>query len=144
MHEVVDIPLGPVAPPPPADDPGAPFWEATRERRLVIQTCEDCGHRQHYPRPLCLACGGTSLRFDEAAGTAKVVSHTTVARAPFEGLEPPYVIAIVELDEGVRLLTRIVDEDRGGRAVGVECDEPVAVAWVPLFDGRHLPVFRPA
>jgi len=139
MHEIVEVPLGPVAPSPTdADDPGAGFWEATRNRRLVVQTCEACGHRQHYPRPLCLACGGTSLWFAAAAGTATVVSHTTVARAPFEGLEPPYVIAIVELAEGVRMLARIVDAD------GVECDGPVAVAWAPLPDGRHLPVFRPA
>lgn len=141
MHDLVDIALGPVADPPTdPDDPGVGFWEATRERRLVVQTCGDCGHRQHYPRPLCLRCGATSasLAFVEAAGTGTVVSHTRVSRAPFAGVEPPYVVAIVELAEGVRMLTRVVGAD----AIG--CDDPVVVAWAPLPDGRHLPVFRPA
>jgi uncharacterized protein len=113
------------------------WWDATRERRLVVQRCGRCGHYQHYPRMLCLACGGTALSFVEASGKGTVYSFTVVHRAPSPGFTPPYVIALVRLAEGPVLLTRIVDSERAL----VACDRPVEVRWQRLEDGRHLPVF---
>ena len=131
----------PVLPADP-DDVTITWWDATREGRLLVQRCETCGHHQHYPRVLCTGCGGTDLGFGEASGSGTVVSHTTVHRAPHPDLEPPYVVAIVALDEGPRLLTHLVGVDPASDAD--LCDAAVTVAWRPLEDGRQLPVFTPA
>jgi uncharacterized protein len=116
------------------------WWDATRDQRLVIQSCTTCGHRQHEPRTLCRACAGDDLGHLDAAGTGTVVSFTVIHRAPSPDVDAPYVVAIVELDEGVRLLTNLVDVD----PVDVTCDMPVTVTWLALDDGRHLPQYRPA
>jgi uncharacterized OB-fold protein len=116
-----------------------PWWNATRERRLVLQHCRTSGHLQHYPRSLCVECGSTDLDYVDASGRGTVYSHTTVHRAPVAGLEVPYVVALVRLDEGPVLLTNIVDCPPDD----VRCDMSVEVAWRPLADGRNLPVFRP-
>jgi uncharacterized OB-fold protein len=120
---------------PPVDRDTAPWWQATRARTLLVQTCQVCGHRQHYPRAVCTACGSAELGWTTASGHARVVSHTTVHRAPSPAFPPPYVLALVRLDEGPQLLTA-VDGD-------VRCDDAVVLDWRPLPDGRHLPVFRP-
>jgi uncharacterized protein len=124
---------------PQVDRVSQPWWDATRERRLVVQRCTTCGHHQHYPRPVCLACAGTELGFVDAAGTGRVHAFTVVHRAPTPEFEPPYVVALVRLDEGVTLLTNVIDcapDD-------MRAEERVTVDWQPLHDGRHLPVFRP-
>ncbi|MGW3364328.1 Zn-ribbon domain-containing OB-fold protein [Streptosporangium canum] len=112
------------------------FWEATRRRLLVVQRCLACGHRQHYPRWLCTACGGTELEYAPVSGLGVVDSFTVVHRAPAPGFEPPYTVARVRLAEGPILLTHLVGDTDWA------CDLPVRVAWRPLPDGRHLPVFR--
>lgn len=128
------------AEPPWVTDTTAPWWEGTRECRLLLQRCGRCGHLQHYPRPLCLSCGGTELGWCEACGHARVWSVTVVHRPARAGLATPYVIALVRLEEGPVLLTRIV----GPGATEVRCDEPVELDFAPLPDGRALPVFRPS
>lgn len=130
-------------PPRPVAEPDAttqPWWDATRERRLLVQRCEACDHHQHYPRALCTACGGTDLDWSSASGDGVVVSHTTVHRAPHPAFTPPYVVALVRLAEGPVLLTDLADAD----PTRVRCDQPVTLTWHPLPDGRHLPLFRPA
>ncbi len=123
--------------PAPPDGVTAPWWEATRERRLTVQRCRTCGTAQHHPRPLCTTCGGGDLTFEDAAGTGTVHTFTVVHRAPVPDRDVPYVVAIVTLDEGVRLLTELVDVDPDA----VRCEQPVTVRWRALDDGRHLPVF---
>lgn len=124
--------------PPWETETTAPWWEATRRRRLLLQRCERCGHLQHYPRPLCLSCGGTELGWSEAGGHARVWSVTVVHRPARPDLAVPYVIALVRLEEGPVLLSRIV----GPGATEVRCDEAVELDFAPLPDGRALPVFR--
>ena len=112
------------------------WWEATRERRLLVQCCGSCGHRQHYPRAMCVRCGGTDLGWVEAAGLGTIYSFTHSHRSPDPAtFEPPYTIAIVTLDEGPRMLATVT-------GTGVRCDAPVRLAWTPLADGRNLPVFE--
>ncbi|MCF2526497.1 Zn-ribbon domain-containing OB-fold protein [Yinghuangia soli] len=124
---------------PPPDEVTGPWWDATRERRLVVQRCADCGHRQHYPRALCTGCGKLSGEFAEVTGRGRVDTFSVVHRAPRGGLEVPYVLARVRLAEGPVLVTNIVGCPPGD----VVCDLPVVVDWRPLPDGRALPVFRP-
>ena len=143
---------------PPVDDVTQPWWDATRERRLLVQRCNACGSHQHYPRALCAVrgstgCGGTDLGWVEAAGTGTVDSFTVVHRG-LPGFAAPYVVARVRLDlpggeRGVVLLTNLVDvdlslaegDDPADLDARIRCDDAVSLRWRPLSDGRHLPVF---
>lgn len=119
----------------------APWWEATREHRLVVQVCEVCGHAQHPPRGLCIGCGSTEhLGWRESTGRGVVDSFTVVHRTPRPELEVPYVIARVRLEEGVVLLSRLEGQDPQSWRI----EDRVKVEWVDLADGRALPVFVPA
>ncbi|GAA3617412.1 Zn-ribbon domain-containing OB-fold protein [Nonomuraea rosea] len=118
-----------------SDEITAPWWDATREGRLLVQRCTACGHTQHYPRALCTGCGGTDLGWRESAGRGSVDSFTVVHRSPSPEHPAPYVVARVRLDEGPVLLTNLI----GG--ADWRCDQRVRLAWRELDDGRRLPVF---
>ena len=120
------------------DDITTPWWEATRESRLLLQSCRQCNHVQHYPRAVCTACGGGELEWIESAGVGVVDSFTVVHRAPSPAFQAPYVIARVRLVEGPTLLTRIV----GATDQELSCDFPVSLAWESLSEEFQLPVFR--
>ena len=111
------------------------WWDATRERKLLIQHCKACGHLQLYPRAICTACHRDDLDYNEASGLGTVYSFTQVNRAARPDLEPPYVVAIVTLAEGPRLLTNVTGST-------VACDVGVELDWSPLSDGRNLPIFK--
>jgi len=114
-----------------------PFWAAAAERRLVVQACNRCDHRQFYPRPFCLACSARDLRFVSIPGSGSVYSCTVVRIAVLPDLPPPYVIALIDLDEGARLLTRVLD---------LECaiGDRVVLDWLMREGKPPLPVFRRA
>ena len=116
------------------------FFEAAARGELLYQRCPACGHRQFYPRQLCTACGGDTAW---ATATGRGVVHTfTIVRqngqAPFKS-ELPYAVAMVELDEGVRMMGSVtgcaVESVRIGmrvEAYAVECEEGLAVPfWRP-------------
>lgn len=118
-----------LTPPRPLVTPAArPFWDCLAEHRIVIQRCRSCERWVHYPRALCPWCGSLDLSFTDVSGRATI--HTfTVARqatAPHFHDEVPQVIAIVELDVGVRLTTTLVTDDPGSLAIGQRVD--------PVFD----------
>ncbi len=112
-----------------------PWWDATRERRFLVQRCESCGHHQHYPRNICTGCGAPDPGFVEASGRGTIFSYTEVHRAPHPAFEPPYVVAMVRLEEGPVVLTNIVGDGT------IACDAAVRVTWENLPDGRKLPLF---
>jgi len=119
-----------------------PFWEACRQHKLIIQRCKDCGHVQFYPRVVCTKCWSDSLEWIETAGKGVIYSFTVVQRAPSPGFRPdvPYVIAIIDLDEGVRLMSNVIrckPED-------VRIDMPVIVEFDDVTEEVSLPKFRPA
>ncbi|WP_034591733.1 Zn-ribbon domain-containing OB-fold protein [Hamadaea tsunoensis] len=121
----------------PVDEVTAPWWDATRDGRLLLQRCTRCACAQHPPRLLCTACGAGDLSFEEATGTGIVDSFTVVHRAAVPGTAVPYVLARVRLAEGPILLTHLTG------TAEPHCDQPVRLAWRPLPDGRRLPVFHP-
>lgn len=124
---------------PPADDVTSPWWDATREHRLLVQRCAGCEHVQHPPRALCTGCGSTDhLGWVEAAGDAVVDTFTVVHRPPRPDVATPYVVARVRLGEGVIALTRLEGRDPDQWRIG----DPVRLDWTDLSDGRALPVFR--
>jgi len=93
----------------------------------VLQRCRSCRGWQHYPRALCTHCGGLDLEYAEACGRGLVDTATEVHRAPSPDVEIPYVIARVRVQEGLVLLTRLVDTDPETRRGG----SPVVLAWSP-------------
>jgi uncharacterized OB-fold protein len=127
---------------PPASEAAALFWDATRRRELILPWCPACGRAFWYPREVCPRCLGDRVEWRPAAGTG-VVYAVSVHHRPGPGRVPedgPYAVALVELPEGVRLMTNVVGCPPEDVAVGL----PVAVSWHPLPDGRHLPMFAPA
>ena len=91
----------------------APFWQATREGRLVMQRCRACGELVWCPRPSCVECGGEELEWDELSGRGTVYSFTIIRQLAGRGARAfekdiPYVIAWVDLEEGPRYYTNIV------------------------------------
>ena len=114
----------------------APFWAAARRREFVIRRCAGCGAHTYIPRPFCLACGSDDVAWVAAKGTGTIHSMTTVRRTASPQFAAPYVNAIVELDEGPRLLTTIVD---GACKIG----DRVRVGWREREKAPPLPVFSP-
>lgn len=118
------------------DPTTAPFWEAARQHRLLVQQCAACGSHQFYPRPFCIACNATDVNWVEAKGTGRVYSMSTVHVPPSPDYEVPYVVAVVELDEGPKLMTNIVNGD-------CRIDDRVRVVWEARDGTPPLPMFEP-
>ena len=116
-----------------------PYWAGCREHRLVLPRCRQCSEFHFYPRSFCPLCGAEDLEWCQASGLGEVYTFAVVEQPiekPFAGLVP-YVIAIVELDEGVRMLSRITDmpgdEMRCGLKVEVHFEEVSPSFTIPLF-----------
>ena len=118
-----------------------PFWEATRQGRLLLQWCLDCDAVVFYPREVCPRCLGHDLDWRAAAGTGTVYAISVQHRAGpgRDEADGPYAVALVELPEGARLMTNVV----GGPPESVAVGQAVRVHWHPLADGRQLPFFTP-
>ena len=118
-----------------------PFWDGAREGRLMIQQCHDCGKHIFYPRVACPHCASDRLEWVEASGRGTVYSYTVVYNnAPSAFLaDIPYVVAVINLAEGVRMLSNIVQCDLGE----LRCDMPVEVTFERLNEEFTLPKFRP-
>ncbi len=126
----------PVRPLPRPSEISQPFWDACRERRLVIQQCQSCSGYVFIPQPFCPHCLGRSLTWVEAAGTGSIVTYTVVWRPQTPAFETPYVIAVVLLDEGVDMLTNLIDVAPAQVSIGAR----VRVAFVDVEDAT-LPFF---
>ncbi|HEX6167367.1 MAG TPA: OB-fold domain-containing protein [Acidimicrobiales bacterium] len=127
---------------PPVTEASAPFWDATREQRFVLPWSTATGKPVWYPREVDPAAPDQPFDWREASGegvvyAASVHHKTGPGRDPDDG---PYVVALVELPEGVRMMTNIVGCPPDEVTVGM----PVRLVWHPLSDGRHLPMFAPA
>jgi uncharacterized OB-fold protein len=119
------------------------FWQATREHRLVYQRCAACGAVVFYPRQHCTRCGGDRLQWQAAAGEGTIYTFTLIRQNghPFFKERLPYVLALVDLDEGFRLMTHVVGVDDPDRDVHV--GQRVRLDWEDQGE-LALPVFRPA
>lgn len=120
-----------------ADPTTEAFWQACVAGKLIVQRCTACGAHQFYPRPFCLACESTKLDWAESKGLGTIYSLTTVRMPVTPELPPPYLLALVDLDEGPRLLTNI---EAKTAAIG----DRVRVAWRPRDGLPPLPIFVPA
>ena len=119
-----------------------PYWQAAREHRLALPKCDDCNQYWFPPSRTCPHCLSTSFSFENVSGKGKVYSFVTfhrVYRPAFEN-DVPYVVALVELDEGARLLTNIL----GVAYDQVKCDMRVEVVFDDYDSEISIPKFRPA
>lgn len=119
-----------------------PFWEAARAHRLVIQKCKSCGRFWFPPSARCVHCLSTDHDWAEVAGTGRVFSFVTYHRLYHPGWEGelPYVVAVIALDEGPRLLSTVTGCPPGA----VACDMPVRVVFDDVTPEVTLPKFAPA
>ncbi len=126
---------------PEPDQVTAPFWTAAREGRLLIQHCPACGVHQFYPQSSCRGCLSDNLEWVDAKGKGTIYSYTVVHRAPNRPFEPdvPYTVALVDLDEGCRMLSNIVEVTPEAIRVGM----PVEVVFEAISPEISLPKFRP-
>ena len=128
-------------PPQQESTEAGPYWEATRSRRLVLPWCTACERPFWYPRAACPGCLGSDIEWREASGNGTVYAVSVQHNAALPQFKElvPYVVALVELEEGVRFMTNVVNTDPTGVAVG----QPVRLSWDPIEDGRAIAVFEP-
>jgi len=125
---------------PAPDNASRHYWHSAAEGRLVIQRCTTCGVHQFYPRALCTACAGETEWID-ASGRGTLHTYTVIRqnRSPAFAALSPYAVGIVELDEGVRMMSNIVDCDVDQLEVGMALE----VLLLKAADDVGLPFWRP-
>jgi uncharacterized OB-fold protein len=117
-----------------------PFWQAAKEGKLVVQHCTSCNKNQFFPRPFCIHCMSSAIEWIQSNGTGTIYTFTINRRGvnPYMNARVPYAIAMIELDEGVRLMANIVDSVLEKIKIGGR----VCVTFEPLTDDISLPQFR--
>jgi uncharacterized protein len=116
-----------------------PFWDGMREHRLMLQHCTSCGKVRHYPRPVCPHCYSMESEFRQAPLTGKVHAWT-VCHHPFNFFfkaQAPYIVALVDMDAGVRINAPLRGVAEGDLRIG----RPVTLAFEPVNKDITLPCF---
>ena len=116
-----------------------PFWDACQREQLLVQQCSDCDGLTFIPQPACKHCLSPRLEWTEVSGKGTVYSYTVVWRPQTPAFPVPYVVAIVDLDEGCQMMTNVVDCDPADVHVGMR----VAAHFRRMSDEITLPYFRP-
>jgi uncharacterized OB-fold protein len=116
------------------------FWEGVREHRLLIQRCTACATLRHPPRPMCPRCNDLGWDTVESSGRGVVYSFVMPRHPPLPGFDDPYIVVLVELDEGTRLVSNLCDVAPDEVTIGM----PVEVRFEQFDGGLVLPLFRPA
>jgi uncharacterized OB-fold protein len=119
-----------------------PYWEAARRHELTLPFCTACGAFFFYPRAVCPTCLSGALEGRRVSGRGRLLTFTIVYRGPRDfPLATPYVLAMVELDEGPRLMTNLIDVEPEPERL--EIGLPDEVTFVDVNDEIGLPHFRP-
>ncbi|MEU0028760.1 bifunctional MaoC family dehydratase N-terminal/OB-fold nucleic acid binding domain-containing protein [Streptomyces sp. NPDC006335] len=131
--------------PPPRPRPvvnrdNAGFWEGVEQRRLLIQRCTACAALRFPWLPGCAHCGGPDWDTVEASGEGTVYSYVVMHHPPFPAFDPPYAVVLVELAEGVRMISNVVGTPYDKVRIGM----PVRLAFQSYDGDLTLPVFRAA
>ena len=119
------------------------FWEGAKRHELRLQRCNACGRAYFFPRPFCPNCGSGDVAWFTATGKGRLYSYV-ISERPAPGFKDwvPYVIAVVELEEGPRMMTNIVGVEPNPENLPV--DLPVEVTWEQQNDDITLPLFKPS
>lgn len=127
---------------PTIEDESRPFWDAAKEGKFLIRRCDDCGRAHHYPRPFCPTCWSENVSWEEASGRGTLYTFSTIFMndlPPFNE-RLPYVAAAIDLEEGPRFMTNLVDCDPATLSVGMT----VKVVYTAITDEITAPMFTPA
>jgi uncharacterized OB-fold protein len=124
---------------PPLGHDNAWWWEQAGEGKLTIQRCVSCQTLRHPPRPMCSECRSMKWDYIESTGRGTVNSFTVLHHTQFPGYDYPLTIILVDLDEGTRLTSQLVECDRGDVSFGMA----VEMLIQEDEDGFKIPVFRP-
>ncbi len=130
-----------IRPQPTINDETAPFWEATKRHRFLLQRCQECGKVQHYYRGFCAYCWSTEICDEEASGDGVLWSFSVIwkNRAPGFADMTPYSVAVVELAEGVKVCCNLDIDDPNEATIGM----PVRLGFVDATELFALPVAKP-
>jgi uncharacterized OB-fold protein len=126
---------------PPVTELTQLFWDATRDKSYLVQRCSNCGRAVAFPRVSCPFCASTHLTWQPASGKGTLYSFTIDHKQanPIEGASGPYVVAMIDLEEGARVMSNLVNCPLEACKPGMS----VSVTWEALSDGRNLPIFEP-
>jgi uncharacterized protein len=132
--------LPPQLPQPIVNADSAPYWAGARAGKLLIRKCKDCGTLHFMPRYLCPACWSNNLEWVQAAGRGTVHSFTVIRRAsdPAFADKVPYVVALIDLEEGPRMCANILGDD----ALSVNIGDAVSLTFEDRGDGALIPQFN--
>lgn len=136
----MDVTPAPGRPLPVPTTETAPYWHAAFAGRLVIQQCRACAKFQFYPRRFCTQCLSDQIGWFEASGRGRIYTYTVcrIAAHPAFEARVPYAVAMVELEEGPRMLAGLVDADLGRLSIGAA----VRVCFEPISEEFALPMFE--
>jgi uncharacterized OB-fold protein len=115
------------------------YWAHASRGVLAIPTCDECGHRWFPPSPACPACLSERVACRPVSGRGRLWSWVVMHRPYFKAFPPPYLVAMVVLDEGPMVTTALVAK----RAEDLKCDMPVRAVFEPAVDGRSIVRFEP-
>lgn len=126
---------------PTIDADGQAWWSAAQDRRLLVNACRSCGRKSLYARPFCPHCWAEDVELAPATGRARLYTWSVIHQnaAPFD-VRTPYVLAMVDLEEGPRLMTVV----ENCRVEDLRADMQLVIAFRDDEDGFVVPVFRPA
>ena len=126
---------------PVVDADTRPFWDGAREGKLRIKTCTECGRAHFYPRALCPHCHSDRLDWIDAKGTGEIYTFTIARRGAGKAFEAdaPYIVALIQLDEGPRMMSNIVTDNVETVRIG----QRVRVVFAEAGEGVVLPKFAP-
>jgi uncharacterized OB-fold protein len=136
----VDVHNAPRRPPPIVTDDSAVFWDGAADGRLVAQRCGECGRLRHPPRPMCPYCNSLNVDVETLSGRGRVYSYAVLHHPQHPAFDYPVLAVLVDLDEGVRIVSNLTDTAPGDVRIGM----PVEAHFVPTAEGAAVPVFRPA
>jgi uncharacterized OB-fold protein len=114
------------------------YWEGINRHELVFQRCKECGTWRHPPRPVCPKCRSFEKDWAPSTGKGTVYSCVTYQESPHPGFKAPYSVVLVEMEEGVRLVSNMVDIKSEEISIGM----PVEVVFEDIAEGLTLPKFR--
>ncbi|MEP1472603.1 MAG: Zn-ribbon domain-containing OB-fold protein [Halieaceae bacterium] len=123
---------------PPMSELAQPFFDGASKGELRLQQCRSCSKHQFYPRTICSHCSGGELDWTTASGDGVIASFTVVRRAVSAAYEAPYVVALIDLVEGPRMMSALIDVDPEAVTIG----QAVTVAFAEWSDSISMPVFK--
>ena len=117
------------------------YWDGAKERELRLQQCKSCDKIYFLPRAFCPECGSRDVKVVKASGKGRLYSYI-INHLPAPGFEGPFAVAVVELEEGPRLMSNILECEQTPEAL--QLDMPLEVTFEKLSDEINLPQFKPA